>query len=77
MYDAGFCKFHNAQIPTTLESGKHRICRNFQANEQSDFNLQVFTIEQRFESFRIILEENTLYEFPYNMPSEIKKSQDL
>ena len=71
MYNEGFCKFHEAAIPSLLPIWNHRICKDIELSKHFDFHLQFNSLEKRIESFVIILEENILYEFPYNMPFRI------
>jgi hypothetical protein len=60
-----------------LPSWNHRICKDIDLNKHYDFHLQFNSLEKRIEMFETILEENVLYEFHYNVPSEIKKLKDL
>ncbi len=39
MYEKGFCKFHETDIPSTLGSGKHRICKDIELNNHFNFYL--------------------------------------
>lgn len=77
LYEQGLCKFHNAEIPSTLPKWNHRICIDFEANKFFDRYLQYNSLEQRFSWFGRELEKNVLYEFPYNCHTEIEKLKDL
>lgn len=77
MYEKGFCNFHKAEIPSLLPTWNHRICKNIELNKHYDFHLQFVFLEKRIQMFETILEEKVLYEFPYNVLSEITKLKDL
>jgi hypothetical protein len=77
MYDEGFCKFHKAEIPSTLGTGKHRICIDIELNKYFDFYLQFSSLEERLNWFEISLKGKILYGFPYNFPPAIEIIKDL
>jgi hypothetical protein len=77
MYEKGFCKFHEAEIPSTLPEWNHRICIDIEPSSFFAMYLQLNPLQQRFEWFEKKLDKNVLYEFHYNNHKEIKKLKDL
>jgi hypothetical protein len=77
MYDKGFCKLYEREIPTTLPFWTHRICSDFVPNQFYEKYAELNSIVQRFSWFEANLEKGILYGFPYNCPSEIKELKDL
>ena len=77
MYEKGFCKFHQSEIPSTLPEWNHRICVDFSANRFFEKYLRYNSLDERFEWFEEDLEKNILYEFHYNDHKDIKKLKDL
>ena len=75
------CDFHGAALP--CETPGNRICRDFAPNEKYNADNPVhesdgvtkryFEAEERFGWFKIELEPDVLYAFPYHQPEQIKK----
>jgi len=77
MYDEGYCKLHKSDIPSTLPNWNHRLCTEIELNKHFEKYIPHNPLEKLFERFEKQLEENVLYEFPYNVPSAITKLKDL
>ena len=73
MYEDGYCNLHESDIPSTLPNWNHRLCTQIELNKHFEKYILHNPLEKLFERFEKQLEENVLYEFPYNVPSAIKR----
>ena len=67
------CRYHKTKLPKPKNEHNNRICCHFEPNKAYEKHNSFIwtTLARRFAWFGIDMNPGTLYEFPYNEPSDI------